>query len=147
MTDGYVSCNILSSYRKDCLTVDTAHLLCDHDGRSAVVASADSRHAEAVEQTGKVALSASDLQLLEVDDVRVVVVSCGNDLVRAQFVHGFESLCDLSVFHEPARRFGAEENADGEDEGWDERRSELKAPCDVAGILDNDVGAETEEDT
>jgi len=51
------------------------------------------------------------------------------------------------MFHEPARRFWTEEDADSEDEGRDERRSELEAPCDLAGILDNNVGAEAEENT
>lgn len=51
------------------------------------------------------------------------------------------------MFHKPARRLGAEEDADGENEGWNKRGTELEAPCDVASILDNDVGAEAQEDT
>lgn len=51
------------------------------------------------------------------------------------------------MFHEPARRLGAEEDADGEDEGGNERRSELEAPCNVTGIFDNDIGTESEEYT
>jgi hypothetical protein len=147
MTGGCVSFTFCNQNLTRRLTIDTTHLLCDHDSRSTVVASSDSRHAEAVEQTGKVTLSASELQLFAVDDIRVVVVSCGDDLVRAQFIHGIESLRDLSMFHEPTRRLGTEEDADGEDEGRNECRSELEAPCDGTGILDNNVGAEAEEDT
>jgi hypothetical protein len=51
------------------------------------------------------------------------------------------------VLHEPARRLGAEEDADREDEGGNERGAELQAPCDLGNVLDNDIGAEPEEDT
>jgi len=49
------------------------------------------------------------------------------------------------MFHEPARRLGTEENANTQDERWNECRSELEAPCDVAGVFDDDVGAESQE--
>lgn len=51
------------------------------------------------------------------------------------------------MLHEPARGLGTEEDTTEEDEGWNERRAELKAPCDSTSVFDNDVGAETEEDT
>lgn len=79
--------------------------------------------------------------------MRVVVVASGDDGVGAEAVHGLEALGDLSVLHEPTGRLGAEEDADAEDEGGDEGGSQLETPCDVAGVLDDDVGAETEEDT
>ena len=51
------------------------------------------------------------------------------------------------MLHEPSRRFGAEENADTEDEGGDEGRTELKAPGNITSVFHNDVGAEAEKDT
>jgi hypothetical protein len=52
----------------------------------------------------------------------------------------------VAVFHEPSRRLGTEEDAEHEDKGRDERRAKLQAPCDVARVLDDDVGREAEED-
>jgi len=64
-----------------------------------------------------------------------------------QDLHRFEALSVSTVLHEPTRRFWAEEDADSENERWNEGRSELKAPCDASGILDNNVGTEAQEDT
>jgi hypothetical protein len=129
------------------LTVDTAHLLSDHDSRCAVVCSPDSRHCEAIPHTGEVARAASEPQLLNVDDVRVVVVSGCNDRVCAQNVHGLETLGVTAVLHEPTGRFRAEEDTDCQNERWNEGRSKLKAPCDRSGVFDDHVGAEAQEDT
>jgi len=51
------------------------------------------------------------------------------------------------MLHQPSWRFWAEVDANSQDEGRNESRSELKAPCDSSGILDNDIGAEAQEDT
>jgi hypothetical protein len=51
------------------------------------------------------------------------------------------------MLHQPSRRLGTEVDAGGEDEGGDEGGTEFKSPGDVTDILDDDVGAETEEDT
>ena len=53
----------------------------------------------------------------------------------------------LAVLHEPTRALGAEEDTTTEDEGWDERGTELETPSDAASVFDNDVGAEAQEDT
>jgi hypothetical protein len=50
-----------------------------------------------------------------------------------------------AVLHKPARRLGAEVNAQHECEGWDERRTELETPSYATSVLDNDVGAEAQE--
>lgn len=50
------------------------------------------------------------------------------------------------MLHQPTRRFGAEPDTSTKDEGGDKGRSELKTPSDIADVLYNDVGAETEED-
>jgi hypothetical protein len=67
--------------------------------------------------------------------------------VGAEAVHGLEALGDLPVLHEPTGRLGAEEDTGAENEGGNEGGAQLETPCDVAGVLDDDVGAETEEDT
>jgi hypothetical protein len=41
----------------------------------------------------------------------------------------------------------AEEDANHEDKGWNESRTKLQTPRDISSILDDDIGAETEEDT
>jgi hypothetical protein len=41
---------------------------------------------------------------------------------------------------------GTEEDTNTEDEGWDERRAQLQPPGDTTSVLDDDIGAETEED-
>lgn len=51
------------------------------------------------------------------------------------------------ILHEPSRRLRAEENADSEDERWDERRAKLETPSNATGVLDYDIGAETQENT
>ena len=53
----------------------------------------------------------------------------------------------LPVLHEPTRRLRAEEDTDTEDERWDEGRAELKSPGNSASVLDDDIGAETQENT
>lgn len=67
--------------------------------------------------------------------------------MSAQDFHRFESLGDLAVLHEPAGGLGAEEDANHEDEGGDEGRTELETPGNGTDILDNHVGAEAQEDT
>jgi len=129
------------------LTVNTAHLLGDHNGRGTVVGSSDTRYSEAISQTGEVSRSTSDLELLLVDNVRVVVISCANDGMRTQSSHRLETLSDFSVLHQPTRRFGAEENTAHQNERWDEGRSKLETPCDARDIFDDDVCAEAEENT
>lgn len=64
-----------------------------------------------------------------------------------QLQHGLESLFMAIILHEPSRRLRAEENADSEDERWDERRAKLETPSNATGVLDYDIGAETQENT
>jgi hypothetical protein len=127
------------------LTVDSAHLLGNHDGRSTIVSTTDAGHAEAVPETGEVASTCGLLQFLLVDDVRVVEVTGGDDGMSAEARHGAEALGVLVVLHEPTGRLRAEEDADGEDEGGNEGRAQLQAPRHGTGVLDDDVGGETEE--
>lgn len=51
------------------------------------------------------------------------------------------------MFHEPTRRLRTKEDANAEDEGGDEGRTELQTPGDATSVFDNDVGAEAQEDT
>lgn len=53
----------------------------------------------------------------------------------------------FAMLHQPARRLGAEKDTGAQGEGRDECRTELQTPSDITGVLDNDVGAETQEDT
>ena len=82
--------------------VDTAHLLGNHDGRGTIVGTPDTGNPEAVPKTGEVTSATGHLELLLVDDVRVVVVSSSDNRVGAQPVHGPESLRNVAVLHEPA---------------------------------------------
>lgn len=87
------------------------------------------------------------MELFLVDDVRVVVVSRRNDRVGSQTEERVECLVVLSVLHEPTRRFGGEPDTEHEDESGNESGAELKTPGNLAGILDDNVGSETKEDT
>lgn len=129
------------------LTVDTAHLLGNHDSRGTVVGAPDSRDGEAVPQTLEVARTGGFLKLLLVDDIGVVVVPGGDDVVGSQAAHRSESLGNLAVLHEPTGRLGAEVDTNAENEGRDKGRTELETPRDGASVLDNNVGAETQKDT
>ena len=122
-------------------------MLRNHDGRGTVVGSPDPGHGETVPQTGEIACATSQLDFLLVDNARVIEVSCGDDGVSSQTIHRLETFGVLVVLHEPARRLGAEEDTDEEDKGGDECRPELEAPGDATGVFDDDVCAETQEDT
>lgn len=128
-------------------TVDSAHLLRKHDGRSTVVGTSDSGNTEAIPHSGEVASASSFLEFLLINDIRVVVVAGRDDGVRAELAHRLKALGNLSVLHEPTGRLGAEEDTDSENERGDEGGTELKTPGNFASVLDDDVGAETEEDT
>lgn len=84
-------------------TVDATHLLSNHDRRSSIVGSADTRNGEAVSEPGEVVGVWAQSSLLLVDDVGVVKVAGGNDGMSTQSLHAAESLGMLSMFHEPAR--------------------------------------------
>lgn len=127
--------------------IDTAHLLGQHDSASTVVGTSNPRNSEAVPKTSKVTSASILTKLLVVDDVRVVVIAGTDDGVSSKLGHGDEAIGDATVLHQPTGRFGAEVNADGEEEGGDEGRAEFKTPRDVADIFDDYIGAETEEDT
>lgn len=129
------------------LTVDSTHLLGQHDGRGTVVCPPDPGNGEAVPQTLEVTGTLGHLELLLVDNVRVVVVAGADDGVGTELAHGLESLGVPPLLHEPTRRLGAEVDTDGKEEGGDEGRSELETPSDLADVLDDDVGGESEEDT
>lgn len=64
----------------------------------------------------------------------------------SQTSHRAVSLCIVTVLHEPTRRLRTEIDTETENEGRDERRTELKTPGDSAGIHDDAVGGETQED-
>jgi hypothetical protein len=53
----------------------------------------------------------------------------------------------LAVLHEPTRGLGAEEDTDEEDERWDEGRTKLETPGNGTNVLDDNIGAEPQEDT
>ena len=129
------------------LTVDTAHLLSNHDSRGTIVGTPDPRHLKAVPQTGEIARTTSNFEFLLVQNPRVVEVPCGDDGMSSQARHRFKSLSVLTMLHEPTRGFGTEPDTKHEDKGWDERRTELETPGDSTSAFDNDVGAEAQEDT
>lgn len=129
------------------LTVDTAHLLTNHDRRGTIVGAPDPRNGETVPHTGKVAGATGQFEFLLVNDVGVVIISCANDGMIPQTPHRIVALGDFTMLHEPSRRFGAEEDADAKYEGGDEGRTELKAPGDITSVFDNDVGAKAQKDT
>lgn len=127
--------------------VDTAHLLGKHSSGGGVVGTPDTGNREAVPKTAEVSSTTGGDKLLLVDDIGVVVVTGRDNGVSAKTVHGAETLGNLSVLHQPTRRLGAEEDADGEEQGGDEGRAELKTPSDLGNVLDDNVGAEAQEDT
>lgn len=82
-----------------------------------------------------------------VNDVRVVVISGGDDGRSSQAIHGLEAFGDLAVLHEPTRRLGTEPDTATEDEGGNEGRTELQTPSDGASVFDDDIGTKTQENT
>jgi hypothetical protein len=67
--------------------------------------------------------------------------------MRSKLAHGFPCFGVPAMLHEPTRRFRAEVDAGGKDEGRNEGRAKFKAPRNLANILKNDIGAKAEEDT
>ena len=67
--------------------------------------------------------------------------------MSSELGHGDEALGDLAVLHQPTGGFGAEVDADHEEEGGDEGGAEFETPGDISDVLYDDVGAEAEEDT
>lgn len=128
------------------LTVDTAHLLSNHDRRSSVVGAADTRDSEAVPQPLEITRAFRETEFLIVENVRVVVVTCGNDGMGTQPLHRAEAFGDITLLHEPTRRLGAEEDASTQDERRNERRAQLETPGNVTSVFDNDVGGKSQED-
>lgn len=124
------------------LTIDPAHLLCKHDCRCAIVGAADTRDPEKIVHPRKVAAPASGRLFLFVYHIRVVVVSRSDDWVCTDLQEGLEGLGVSPVLHQPTGRFRAKVDTDDEDKGGDEGGSELQAPGDIAGVFDDDVGAE-----
>lgn len=127
------------------LTVDAAHLLSNHNGRCAIVCPSDTTHGKAIRQTTEVSRATGSLKFLLVKNIRVVVIPCRKNRMSAKTHHRPESLCIFPVLHEPTGRLWAEVDSDCKEQRWDEGRSELKTPSDVANIFDDDVGAETKE--
>ena len=127
--------------------VDAAHLLGNHDGGGTVVGAPDSGDGEAVPETGEVGGAGGHADLLLVHDPGVVVVPGADDGVGAEAAHGLEGVGLPAILHEPTGGFGAEVDANGEDQGRDEGRAELQTPLKVVvGAEDGNVGNETEED-
>ena len=129
------------------LTVDTAHLLGDHDGRGTIVGPSNSGDSEAVGQTGKVGRTGRLSELLLVDDIGVVKVTRRDDRVRTKLEERLERLVVLPMLHEPSRGLWAKVDSDHEDERRDKGGTKLETPGDPTRVLDNDIGAETKEDT
>ncbi len=77
----------------------------------------------------------------------VVEVPVGLELVVSEADERAERLRVSVLLHEPAGRFGAEVDEDGEGQRWDEGGSKLQTPRNVARVGDHDVCNETEEDT
>jgi hypothetical protein len=127
--------------------VNTAHLLGQHDCAGTVVGSSDSGNREAVPQTAEVASAGILSELLLVDHVGVVEITSTYDGMGSELGHGNETFGESAMLHQPSRRLRTEVDADGEEEGGDKGRTEFESPSDFADILDDDVGAETEEDT
>lgn len=66
--------------------------------------------------------------------------------MRSQPLHRSKPLSMLPMLHQPTGRLGAEKDTNTQKERGDECRAELQAPGDVAGVFNDDVGAEAEED-
>lgn len=122
-------------------------MLSNHNSGCTIIGPPDPRHLETIPQPGEIVGPLSQVELFLVDDVRVVVVSRGNDRVGSQTEERVECLVVLSVLHEPTRRFRGEPDTEHEDESGNESGAELKTPGNLAGILDDNVGSETKEDT
>lgn len=127
-------------------TVDATHLLSNHNGRGTVVGPPNPRHCKAVPHTREIAGSASHLLLLQVVDVRVVIISSGDDRVGAQAVHGSKAFREIAFFHQPPRGLWTEPDTAPEDERGDEGGAKLETPCDGTRIFDYDIGTEAQED-
>ena len=95
----------------------------------------------------EVVVSSHDLLLLLKLNVDVVQVSGRLELGESQSDHRLPRLLVSVLLHEPSGRLGAEENSNCEREGGDEGGSELQSPGDGSGVLNDDVGGESEEDT
>lgn len=65
------------------LTVDAAHLLCNHDCGSSIVCSSNARNGETIPKSAEVGGVLAQFALLLVDDNRVVKVSCRDDWMRS----------------------------------------------------------------
>ena len=89
----------------------------------------------------------SDLFFFLIDDVRVVVVSSGDDGMSSQDIHGSERSGVLVVLHEPTGGLGTKPNAAGENKGRDEGGTQLETPSDSTRVFHNDIGCEAQKDT
>ena len=68
-------------------TIDTTHLLGNHDCRGSIVRSPDPGHGKAVPEAGKVACASSQFEFLDVDYVTVIVIPSPDDWVGSQAAH------------------------------------------------------------
>lgn len=128
-------------------TVDTAHLLSKHDGGSPIVGTPDTGDSETVSHSRPIGTTASNALLLFINDIRVVVISSGNDRVSSKAKERSEGLVVVTVFHQPTRGLRGEPNATHEDESGKEGRAELQSPGDSGNVFEDDIGAEAQEDT
>jgi len=69
------------------LTIDTAHLLSKHDSRGSVICASDSGNTETVGHTGEISKTTSNLHFFQIDDVRIVEISCADDRMITKLSH------------------------------------------------------------
>jgi hypothetical protein len=83
-------------------TVDTTHLLREHDSRSSESTSTDSRDGEQLSESRDVGFALNDFVLLGELNVGVVKISGGNDLTMSEPLERSEGLLVSTLLHEPS---------------------------------------------
>jgi hypothetical protein len=117
-------------------------LLSQHDGRGGKSSSSNSGDGEKLGEPGEVGLSLNNLVLFGKLDVGVVEIPGSDNFTVSKSLHRVERLLVLSLFHEPSRRLGAEEDENGERDCRNESGSKLESPSDRSDILHDSVGTE-----
>lgn len=107
------------------LTIDTTHLLREHNCRSSVVGSSDSWHSKTIPEARKIACSPGSFLFLFVVDIRIVVISRRNDVMSSKTLHGLEPLGKFVVLHKPSRGLWAKPDTKEQKERGNEGRAEL----------------------
>lgn len=125
------------------LTVNTTHLLGQHDGGSSEGTSSDTGDGEELRESRNVGFTLDHLVLFGELDVGVVHIPGSNDLAVSQLLERDERLLVSTLLHEPSGGLWAKEDQNGEWNGGDKCGSELETPCDISNVFDNGIGADS----